>query len=57
MLRLMQEIELEAEGLLARCIQHEVDHLHGVLYIDKVIGELEQPTEEGESTEGAVQEV
>lgn len=41
----MQEFELEAEDLLARCIQHETDHLHGILYIDKVIGELEKPEE------------
>ena len=26
--------ELDAEGLLAQCIQHEVDHLNGKLYID-----------------------
>ena len=26
--------ELKAEGLLATCIQHEVDHLNGVLFID-----------------------
>ena len=26
--------EIEAEGLLAQCIQHEVDHLDGKLYID-----------------------
>lgn len=25
---------LEAEGLLARCIQHEIDHLQGQLFID-----------------------
>ncbi len=25
---------LRCNGLLARCVQHEVDHLHGVLYID-----------------------
>lgn len=25
---------IEARGLLARCIQHEVDHLNGVLFID-----------------------
>ncbi|GAB4517481.1 MAG: peptide deformylase [Parvularculaceae bacterium] len=25
---------LEAEGLLATCIQHEIDHLNGVLFID-----------------------
>ena len=26
--------ELKADGLLATCIQHEVDHLDGVLFID-----------------------
>ena len=26
--------EIEAEGLLATCVQHEVDHLNGVLFID-----------------------
>tara|TARA_Y100001958_G_C21116003_1_gene461572 strand:- start:62 stop:586 length:525 start_codon:yes stop_codon:yes gene_type:complete len=26
--------ELKAEGLLATCIQHEVDHLDGILFID-----------------------
>ena len=29
-----QEHVLEAEGLLAVCIQHEMDHLEGVLFID-----------------------
>ncbi|WP_439498062.1 peptide deformylase [Bosea sp. (in: a-proteobacteria)] len=26
--------EVEAEGLLATCLQHEIDHLNGVLFID-----------------------
>lgn len=26
--------ELEADGLLAHCIQHELDHLEGVLFVD-----------------------
>ncbi|HOB22485.1 MAG: peptide deformylase [Firmicutes bacterium] len=26
-----------AEGLLARCLQHEVDHLDGILFIDRAI--------------------
>ena len=26
--------EVDAEGLLARCFQHEIDHLHGKLFID-----------------------
>jgi len=29
-----QTIELAAEGLLATCIQHEMDHLQGILFID-----------------------
>lgn len=32
--------ELEAEALLAVCICHENDHLDGILFTDKVIGEL-----------------
>tara|TARA_B100002019_G_scaffold292203_1_gene314593 strand:- start:2138 stop:2710 length:573 start_codon:yes stop_codon:yes gene_type:complete len=27
---------LECDGLLARCIQHEVDHLNGILFIDRM---------------------
>ena len=26
--------ELEAEGLLSACVQHEIDHLDGVLFVD-----------------------
>ena len=26
--------ELEADGLLSRCIQHEYDHLNGILFVD-----------------------
>jgi peptide deformylase len=26
--------ELEADGLLAHCIQHELDHLEGILFVD-----------------------
>ncbi len=31
-----QPVRIEAEGLLARVLQHEVDHLDGVLFIDRV---------------------
>lgn len=31
---------LKADGLLARCIQHEMDHLSGVLFVDRVTDEL-----------------
>ena len=47
----MEPYELEGEGLLARAICHECDHLNGDLYVDKVEGELEDVTpdeEEGE---------
>ena len=36
----MQPYEIEAEGLMARAICHEVDHLDGIVYVEKVIGEL-----------------
>lgn len=29
-----KEVKLEADGLLARVLQHEIDHLNGVLFID-----------------------
>ena len=29
-----KEKKLKADGLLATCIQHEVDHLDGILFID-----------------------
>jgi peptide deformylase len=29
-------IELECDGLLARALQHEIDHLNGVLFIDRI---------------------
>jgi peptide deformylase len=29
-------VEIEASGLLARALQHEVDHLNGVLFIDRM---------------------
>jgi peptide deformylase len=32
------QIELEADGLLAVCIQHEIDHLDGRLFIDYLSG-------------------
>lgn len=47
--RLGNHVELEAEDLLSRCTQHEIDHLNGVLFIDvadKVY--TVSPDEEGE---------
>lgn len=31
-----EPVTIEAEGLLARCLHHEIDHLNGVLFIDRV---------------------
>ena len=31
-----QPLEFEAEGYLARAIQHEIDHLEGVLFVDRL---------------------
>ena len=49
-----EEMEAQAFGYLARAIQHEIDHLNGVLFIDKMIdkipeSELEQYMEEHEN--------
>ncbi|MBO6134553.1 MAG: peptide deformylase [Lachnospiraceae bacterium] len=43
----MKDIEFDAEDFFARVICHEVDHLNGVLYTDKVLdGTLEEIREE-----------
>lgn len=31
-----EEKLIETTGLLARCLQHEIDHLRGILYIDRI---------------------
>ena len=36
----MNEYEIEGEELLARAICHELDHLDGHMYVEKVEGEL-----------------
>jgi len=36
----MQPIIVEGEGLLARALCHEIDHLDGTLYVEKVEGKL-----------------
>jgi len=30
-----QEVNVEGAGLLARALQHEIDHLEGILFVDK----------------------
>ena len=44
----MNECEVEGEGLLARAICHELDHLEGHLYVEKVEGGLHDVTYEVE---------
>ena len=34
-----EPLVLEGEGLFARMLQHETDHLHGKLFIDRLVGE------------------
>lgn len=31
-----EPVEIEADGILATCLQHEIDHLDGVLFIDHI---------------------
>lgn len=48
----MEEVIYEGEGLLARAFCHEIDHLDGHLYVEKVEGELHEPMyEEAEDEE------
>jgi peptide deformylase len=44
-----ERIELEGTELFGRCLQHEMDHLNGVLYIDKAQNIRKAETEEEES--------
>ena len=39
-------LELEGEDLLARCLCHEIDHLDGILYVDKMIEDVTDREEE-----------
>lgn len=36
----MEKITVEGEELMARALQHEIDHLDGIMYVDKVEGKL-----------------
>ena len=37
-----EQLMLECNGLLARCLQHEIDHLNGILFIDRASEEDRQ---------------
>ena len=45
-------IEVEGEGLLAVCLCHELDHLDGVLYVDKMIEDVTDQIEQEEANKG-----
>ena len=47
----MEEVIYEGEELLARAFCHEIDHLDGHLYVEKVEGELHDVTYEEEDEE------
>ncbi len=47
----MEEVIYEGEGLLARAFCHEIDHLDGHLYVEKVEGELHDVTYDEEAFE------
>ena len=34
-----EPLKLEGSGLMARCLQHEVDHLDGTLFLDRLTGD------------------
>tara|TARA_B100000902_G_scaffold387717_1_gene432249 strand:+ start:526 stop:1152 length:627 start_codon:yes stop_codon:yes gene_type:complete len=48
--------KMNADGLMARCIQHEIDHLNGVLFVDKVTDqdELKKQLKENKFNESDV---
>ena len=45
--------EVEGEALRARALCHELDHLDGILYVDKMIEDVTDREEEEEQEEGA----
>lgn len=36
-----EEITVEGKNLMARALCHEIDHLDGILYVDKAVGEIQ----------------
>lgn len=47
----MQEYEIEGTELLARALCHEIDHLDGHMYVEKVEGEIHDVTYEEDDEE------
>lgn len=49
-----KEIRVKATGLMAQCLEHEIDHLNGILYVDHLESQdkLERVQPEGEEEQG-----
>ena len=47
-----KEIQITGEGLLARALCHEIDHLDGILYVDKMIEDVTDVMDEYEEDDG-----
>jgi peptide deformylase len=49
-----KEVRVRGEGLLARCLQHEIDHIDGILFTDRLTSpdslRKVPPAEAGEAT-------
>jgi peptide deformylase len=56
-----KEVRIKAEGWLARIFQHELDHLEGILFLDKVEDRAQirwvEPEADGEEVEGEAEDV
>ena len=57
-----KDVRIKAEGLLARCLQHEIDHIDGVLFTDRLTDPstfrkvTDKETEELAAEEGETEE-
>ncbi|MGQ0777809.1 MAG: peptide deformylase [Pseudonocardiales bacterium] len=45
-------VVVEGTGLLARCLQHETDHLDGLLYLDRLVGRYTRQAKKMLKTQG-----
>ena len=52
----MEEVEVTGDGLFARAILHEMDHMDGILYVSKVEGELKYVNAEDDEDTDAEEE-
>jgi peptide deformylase len=56
-----KEVRIKTEGWLARIFQHELDHLEGILFLDKVEDRAQirwvEPEADGEEVEGEAEDV